>query len=69
MKIHIFDTISPEPTNGTQVTVHCGKSLTAKPLTGQESIKKCAECFRESDQFMKSHPNVFVHTIFVGEES
>ncbi len=68
MKIHVFDTIGPDPVDSTQVIVHCGKSLTIKPLEGQGSVEKCRECFEKSQQFMATYPNLVVHTIFVGEE-
>ncbi len=68
VQIHIFDTTGPEPCDDTQVTVHCGKSLVIKDLKGQGKVKKCTECFEKSRRFMESHPNVFVHTVFVGEE-
>lgn len=76
MKVHVFDTICPEPSEGTQVTVHCGKSLFVKSISGQileqtleqGDVEKCKKCFDKSRRFMESHPNVFVHTVFIKEK-
>ncbi len=70
-KIHVFDTTGCMPEDGTRINVHCGKSLTIDPLinllkAGQKT--RCTECFKKSRQFMESHSNVIVHTIFIGEE-
>ena len=69
---HIFDSITDSPIDGASVTVHCGKKLTVRPIdfftqkTGP--LETCKICRQKSEQFMASHPNVFVHTLFVLEE-
>ena len=67
---HIFDTTANSPADHASVTVHCGKILTVKPINrkSRRPVKMCDRCRQRSEQFMASHSNIFVHTIFILEE-
>lgn len=76
MKVHVFDTIGPEPGEGTQVLVHCGKFLSVKSISEQVleqaleqgDVEKCARCFDKSRRFTESHWKVSVQTVFIKEK-
>ncbi len=73
---HIFDTTAALPADspvvGTSVTVHCDKELIVRPINSfaqtNELIEACEICLQKSHQFMISHSNRLITTVFVLEE-